>query len=86
MKLLIDIPEEHYKRFVAACDKKSPEYTMLKNGCIARESDGVLERRTIQILCDDTQAAELLSAAAKLCPEVAPVIASGKTPLRPRAK
>jgi hypothetical protein len=85
MKILIGIPEEHYERFVAACDKKSPEYTMLKNGCIASERDGSLEHRTIQILCDDTQAAELVDAASKLCPEVVPVIANG-TPLRPRMR
>jgi len=86
MKMLIGIPAEHYERFVAACDKKSPEYTMLKNGCVAREHDGGFERRTIQILCDDEQAAILLEAATKLCPEVAPVIAERKTRLQPRVR
>jgi hypothetical protein len=84
MKMLIEIPDDQYDRFLAACDKRSPEYVTLKNGCITRVQDGGLERRTVQILCDDEQASKLVEAANQLCPEVAPVIAERRIPVQPR--
>jgi len=35
MNLLIEIPEKYYNQLIAACDRNSPEYEVLKNGCIA---------------------------------------------------
>lgn len=50
--MLIGISAEHYDRFVAACDNKSPEYTILKNGCIVHDREAGYDRKMVEILCN----------------------------------
>ena len=66
MKVLIDIPMESYLLCVTRCGLKSPEYLMLKNGVIERDTEG---REIVQILCDRARAKMVLETIVKLCPE-----------------
>lgn len=69
MNLLIEIPEKYYNQLIAACDRNSPEYELLKNGCIAVQQYAKSARRKIQILCDEDQLAMLRQTAIRVCPE-----------------
>lgn len=73
MNILIEIPAEHYDLFVAECDIKSREYSILKNGIIAKDRNSG-DPRVIQILCDEKEAKMLLDAAMRLYPAVMPTI------------
>jgi hypothetical protein len=66
---------EQYDLFVAECDIKSREYTILKNSVVARNTQDGLLRRTIEILCDEDEAVQLLAAARQFYPDAAPTIA-----------
>ena len=75
--MVIAISPEHYYPFLSACEISSTEYMILKNAIVTSSWNDVLERRTIQILCDKDQAAHLLDAANKLYPEAAQAILTG---------
>lgn len=69
MKLLIEIPEKYYNQLIAACDRNSPEYELLKNGCVAVQRYARSARRQIQILCDEEQLSMIRETAIRVCPE-----------------
>lgn len=69
MKFLIEIPEKYYNQLIAACDRNSPEYELLKNGCIAVQRYAKSARRKIQVVCDEEQLAMLRETALRVCPE-----------------
>lgn len=73
MKVLIEIPQKHYDQFVAACDRKSPEYILLKNACICHDRT-YPSVRWVQILCEEQQADMLREAAMNCFPKAAPII------------
>jgi dUTPase len=66
MKVIVEIPMEPYLLCVTRCGFKSPEYLMLKNGIVQRDSDG---HEVVQILCTRERAKIILEAVAKVCPE-----------------
>ena len=75
MKVLIEMPPEQYELFVAECDIKSPEYSILKNAIVPREGDPAYDGRAISLLCDKDEATQLLQAARRLYPDAAASIA-----------
>jgi hypothetical protein len=77
VKLVIAISPEHYDPFLKECEIGSREYTSLKNAIVALSSNDGHERRIIQILCDEDEAAHLLDAANRLYPEAAQAILAG---------
>ena len=74
MKVLIEISPEQYDLLVAECDIKSREYTILKNGVVARNIRDGVSRRIVEILCDEDEATELLKAARQFYPDAVPAI------------
>lgn len=75
MKVLIEMPLEHYDRFLEKCDEKwCPEFAILKHGTFNRRPNGDRFLRTMQIHCEMAQAKRLLDLAAKLCPDAVPEI------------
>ena len=76
VKVLIEMSPEHYDLFVAECDIKSREYSVLKNAVITR-AESSDEQRKIEILCDEEEARGLLSAATRIYPEAIPAIKAG---------
>jgi hypothetical protein len=74
VKVLIELPREHYDLFAAECDIKSPEYSILKNSIVAGGPETGRDRRTIEMLCDREEADLLLDAAKRLYPTAAPAI------------
>lgn len=77
MKILIDMSPEDYDLFVAECDIKSPDYSILKNGVVAHDPQAGCDQRVIQILCNHEEAAQLLDAARRLYPKAMPAIRQG---------
>jgi hypothetical protein len=74
VKVLIEIPPEHYDLFVAECDIASRDYTVLKNSVVANDAPLDPDRRVIQILCDEDEALSLLATASRVYPQVVPAI------------
>ena len=70
MKVLIEIPLEHYELFVAACDTTSREYTILKNAIILLSPGTNPNQRIVQFMCDEDEAHKLLRIAGLVCHEV----------------
>lgn len=75
MKILIEMSPEHYDLFVAECDITSREYSILKNGVVAREPKE--DKPVIEILCDKDEVDRLLDAAKRRYPEALPAIRAG---------
>jgi hypothetical protein len=75
MKVLIEMPREHYDLFAAELDIKSPAYTVLKNGIVPKSQKAAGGARTIEILCEKEEADLLLDAAHRHYPAAAPSIA-----------
>ncbi|HEY3167469.1 MAG TPA: hypothetical protein VGK57_09590 [Candidatus Binatia bacterium] len=75
-KVLIKMSPEDYDPFVAECAITSAEYSTLKNAVIAHDGEAG-DRRTIEILCDEEDAFNLLDAARRLYPDAVPAIAAG---------
>jgi hypothetical protein len=71
VKIRLDIPMEAYLLCMTRCGVKSPEYTMLKNGIVARDAEG---KEVVQILVDRERAKRILEMIAQLCPEALPQI------------
>jgi hypothetical protein len=76
MKVLIEIPREHYDPRLAGCDRGSPEYNILKNSVVAYDREAKTGRRTVQIFCDEELALKLLDAANLIYPEVTHAIST----------
>jgi hypothetical protein len=74
MTVLIEMPRDQYDLFVAECDIKSPEYSILKNAVVARDG-AANDHRLVNILCDKTEGLQLLDAARRLYPDAAAPIA-----------
>jgi hypothetical protein len=75
MKVLIELPIEHYDRFLQKCDERAcPEFAILKDGIFNRRPNGDRFLRTMQIRCEMAQAKRLLDLAVKLCPDAVPEI------------
>ena len=72
MKVLIEIPLEHYHLFAAACDADttSREYTILKNAIILLSAGTNPDQRIVQFMCDEDEAYKLLRIAGLVCHEV----------------
>jgi hypothetical protein len=68
---------EHYDLFVAECDIKSREYSVLKNAVVAQDPNAGESQRSIEILCDQEEARQLLDAASRVYPEAVPAIRRG---------
>ena len=75
MKVLIELSPEQYDLFVAECDITSPAYSILKNAVVAPNNTPNRDQRTINILCDEPEARQILDTAKRLYPEVAAPIA-----------
>jgi len=73
VNVLIEISPQHYERFVAGCEVKSREYSLLKDFVVSG-NDNNAKQPVIQILCDKGAAVILLGAATYLCPEAVPAI------------
>jgi hypothetical protein len=73
VNVLIEISIEHYERFIAGCEVKSREYSLLKNFVVGGNENNA-KQPVIQIRCDKAAAAILLGAATYLCPEAVPAI------------
>ena len=70
MKVVIEMPIQHYDRFLQKCDESAcPEFAILKRGTFNRRVDGDRFLRTMQIHCETAQAKRLLKLATELCPE-----------------
>lgn len=74
MKVLINIPTEHYDLFVAELDITSREYSVLKNSVVASDPSADSDRRFVQVLCDEEEALGLLAIAAQVYPAIVPAI------------
>ena len=74
MKVLIEMPEEHYDLLVAECNITSREYSILKNGVVTRDQQSGSDRRMIEILCETEEADQLLDIANRLYPSAVPDI------------
>jgi hypothetical protein len=74
MKVLIEMRPEQYDLLVAECDITSPEYSVLKNGIVARDYPSGNGQRLITILCDEGEAMQLLNVAQHRYPDAAPSI------------
>ena len=70
MKVLIELPLEHYELFVAACETTSREYTILKNAIILLSPRTNRNQRIVQFMCDEDEAHKLLCIAGLVCHEV----------------
>ena len=73
---------EHYDEFLNWCSDIRPEYAILKNGVVLHHTVDNEDRRTIAILCDETEAEKLLFTAEVLHLDAARDIASALDPLR----
>lgn len=78
MKILIEMPAEHYDLFVAECDINSREYSLLKNALVLRDGNS-RENRVIDILCDKEELEILLEAANRVYPKAVAAIEAGLT-------
>ena len=70
MKVLIELPLEHYELFVAACETTSREYTILKNAIILLSPGTNPNQHIVQFMCDEDEAHKLLRIAGLVCHEV----------------
>jgi len=76
VKILIEFSPGHYELFVAECDIRSREYSILKNAVVLKDQNSD-EKRVIEILCDKEEAERLLDAAGRLYPKAIPAIEAG---------
>ena len=76
MKILIEMPLEHYNPFVAKCGSGTQEYSTLINGMVVRDAD-TGEKQLIEILCEKDEAKRLLDVASRLYPKAMPAIEAG---------
>jgi hypothetical protein len=74
MKVLIEMPLEHYETFLDVSDITSREYTILKNSVVAQEPVADPGRSIVQILCNEDEALKLLGSAIQIYPEVVQAI------------
>jgi hypothetical protein len=66
VKILIELSPEYYDAFLTSCTGDRREYAILKNGIIvSRQIEGAT-RRLVKILCDESDAQKLLTAAKSL--------------------
>lgn len=77
VKVLIEMEPVHYDLFVAECDIKSREYSVLKNAVVAKITTEAEGQRTVEILCEREEALQLLEAAGRVYPEAVPTIRRG---------
>lgn len=69
----IEMSPQHYDRFIARCDVKSAEHSILKNGRVVNNPESG-ERLLIAIICDHDEATVLLDTATRLYPPSVPFI------------
>ncbi len=74
METLIEMPREHYDIFAAELDITSREYSILKNNIAGGGPETGPAQPMIKILCDNEEAALLLSAARQRFPAALPEI------------
>jgi hypothetical protein len=65
-RFLIEVPMDAYARCLAKCDEKSPEYMLLRNGIILRDSP---HKVMVHIRCDADKARAIRRILTKECPE-----------------
>ncbi len=69
MKILIELPQEHYQRLLSVCDPSSAEYRLIGNGLVVENKEGVDSHTVVTFLCEDDEASALLNFAKARCPE-----------------
>jgi hypothetical protein len=70
-EMMVVIPIEAYKAMLTKCDASRPEYALLKNGVIARNSEG---NEQVEIICGSEDAKQIVNFAATDCPELSPLV------------
>jgi len=78
--MIIEIPVDHYDRFLALCDPASHEYEILKDGFIAHRPKDSRYERIVEISCEMQDARLLLALASKICPVAVPAIVKAISP------
>lgn len=68
--VLISIPVEDYDLFTAELPITSREYTVMKNSIVAQDPTADLDRRFVQILCDEDEARSLLAISERVYPAI----------------
>jgi hypothetical protein len=68
---MIEMSPEHYDGLLSRVPAGSLAYSVLKNGIVDSRSEGGVERRVIDILCDRSEAEILLGVANVVWPKAA---------------
>jgi hypothetical protein len=71
MEMMVVIPIDAYRAMLEKCDASRAEYALLKNGVIARNSEG---NEQLEIICGPEEAKQIVDFAATNCPELSPFI------------
>ena len=79
---MVEIPLDHYDRFIDQCDEASPCYTILKNGIIVRQPKADHFERVVEIECSVEKAKLLLDKAKRAYRQALPYIEKALAPAR----
>jgi hypothetical protein len=71
MKITIALAPEHYDFLLSRTPVQLAAYAVLKNGVVILSREGGVKHRMIRILCEVSQAENLLHLAEPICPEAA---------------
>ena len=71
MKVLIEMSAEHYSELLERCDGSSSQFRTLIDGCLDRRPSSEGFEEVAQILCDSTEAQQLLEFAIGVSAEAA---------------
>ena len=52
MKVLIDLPQDKYERFISACDPTAREYAVLKNSIVGFTATDP-GQRIVKLMCNE---------------------------------
>jgi hypothetical protein len=74
MKVVIELPLDHYDHFLEKCDPSCREHEILKNGVIVRHPKDGRYERIAEIPCEVPEAQILLAAARRLYPSAVSAI------------
>jgi hypothetical protein len=74
-EMMVVIAIEAYKAILMKCDASRPEYALLKNGVIARNSQGNEQgHEQVEIICGYEEAKQVVDFVATDCPELSPSV------------
>ena len=78
-EMMVVISIEAYKVMLVKCDASRPEYALLINGVIVRDSEG---KEQVELICGSEDAKRIVDFVATDCPELSPsVIVISPAPL-----